>query len=110
MAVRQNKVVGRSQQTVWDIALQQYGSADGILYLLMDNPDLINSNSLVVDGRREYRLRNDVYNEVIRTAMLGVVPSTGANNQNEEWITENDNWQWQTEEPGNQPWVTDVGG
>lgn len=96
--VRQSECLATSFQTLWDVALQQYGSAEGVRFLLADNSGLIESNGLVQDGRRQYKLRSEFLNLLIRGRMLEVIPSTGLKNANEEWVTDD-----------GQPWVTDDG-
>lgn len=96
--VRQHECMATSQQTVWDIALQQYGDADAIAWLFAENSDLVNTNGLLEDGRRRYLLRNDFFDFRMRERMLEVIPSTGSKSQNEAWVTDD-----------GQPWVTDDG-
>jgi len=100
--IQQIDVVANSEQTLWDIALQQYGDAEALFWLMSDN-ELVNSNGLIPDGRRQYRLRNEFKNISIRSKMLEIVPTTGQKSQNETWTTE-DGQDWTTD--GGQSWWT----
>ena len=48
MAVKTIVVKGR--QTLWDIAIQEYGSIEGVEQLIADNPGLVDYESNLVAG------------------------------------------------------------
>lgn len=92
-----------SEQTVWDVALQHYGDASGIAVLLGDNDDLINSNGLVQEGARSYRIDNNtILNAPIRARMQQEIPSTGTSSA-QPWITD-DEQDW-TDNSGDSWWT-----
>jgi hypothetical protein len=62
---------------VWDVALSQYGGAEGIAWLLEDNPGLIDQVGIVKEGRRGHRLRQARINEVVWRRMVDYLPATG---------------------------------
>jgi len=51
-------VVGNISQTVWDVALQEYGGAEGIAWILQDNPDLVDGSGDLPTGRVTYKVRD----------------------------------------------------
>jgi len=66
-----------SQQTLWDVALQYYGDANGVAWLLEDNPGLIEIDGLVKEGRVSHRIRKSRANLPIWGQMVDYVPATG---------------------------------
>ncbi len=50
------------EQTIWDVALQHYGSVEGVEYLLEDNPNCINADGVIPNGQ-SYRIRRNVYTD-----------------------------------------------
>lgn len=94
-----------SQQTLFDVALHQYGGLAGLAYLLSDNPDLIDSDSGTFRQFRQWHvIREEVFvNSRIKKQMLRLKPSSEGPIESEAWITE-DGVEWWTDD--NQPWVT----
>lgn len=41
-----------NNQSIWDIAIQYYGSVDGVQQLMIDNPTTINFNDPIVPGTK----------------------------------------------------------
>jgi phage tail protein X len=39
-----------NNQSVWDLALQEYGSANGVLQLVIDNPGIIDFENAIPKG------------------------------------------------------------
>jgi len=93
------------QQTVFDVALMQYGSVGGLMQLLTDNPGLIQTNGVVTQFRISHRITRSVATDIrLKPKMLALVPSTegGAKGQ-QPWITINGN-SWITED--DKAWMT----
>jgi len=44
------RITVTNNQSVWDLAIEQYGSVDGIKQLILDNPTKINFNDPVPAG------------------------------------------------------------
>lgn len=71
------KIVVQYGQSVWDIAIQYYGSADGVYYLMLDNS--LNLNDNVIAGTK-LNIRENTY---INKAIVDyynkktLVPATG---------------------------------
>jgi len=87
-------------QTVFDVALHQYGGLAGLAWLLEDNPGLILGDGLVEQFRIEHRVRPAAFaNLTLKTAMMRLKPaSEGPGVGSEAWITDD-----------GQEWVTDDG-
>lgn len=51
-------VVGNISQSIWDMALQVYGGAEGLAWLLEDNPELIDGSGDLPAGRVTYKVRS----------------------------------------------------
>lgn len=50
-------VISNISQDIWDMALQVYGGAEGLAWLLEDNPDLIDGAGDLPAGRVTYQVR-----------------------------------------------------
>lgn len=95
------------QQTVFDVALMQYGSVGGLAILLADNPDLVRDNGAVRQFRINHKVQPSRATDLrLKRRMLPLVPATaGAPLDNQPWITEAEQpWITQAEEP----WITDT--
>jgi hypothetical protein len=47
-------------QCLIDIALQVYGNADAVLYLMQDNPTIVNLGQVALDPGTQLRVRRDI--------------------------------------------------
>lgn len=97
------EAMGITRQSVWDVAIQYYGDARGIAWLLADNPGLVLDAGLVAGGRISYSLRKTIINRAIWDKLIDEFPITGkrpggpwVTEDNEEWITD-DGTEWWTE-------------
>lgn len=91
-------------QTIWDVALMQYGSTEGIKEILLLNPQHLKD-----DGRLEqYNVSHTIASEVaivkrVKTEMLIVVPCSEGNPKGAQAWVQNDGtttWDdpyWETE-------------
>lgn len=92
-------------QTVFDVALHQYGGLSGLALLLADNPDLVQTDKTVLQFRQQHTIRPDAFaNKRIKAAMLRLKPATEGFTAEEYWATEDGNAWWTEDE---QPWITD---
>lgn len=66
-------------QTIFDVALQAYGSLEGLQWLFEDNPDLIQNDGTIKQFGVEHLVRNDTINERMKGLMEAQVPTTGQN-------------------------------
>lgn len=72
----------RGRQTIWDIAIQQYGGVEGIQELIDDNPELTR-NSILFEGQllkiKSLPVNRDiqVYYKERRLKPVSSVPSDG---------------------------------
>jgi hypothetical protein len=45
-------IIVQNNQTIWDIALQEYGSADAVKQLIIDNPAVCDFNNDLLPGTK----------------------------------------------------------
>lgn len=99
---------GNRQQTVFDVALMQYGGLEGLALLLSDNLDLVAPDGLMRQFGETYRIgRHAAVNERIKTRMLAIVPCTGQRDAEAgqgEWV-DDDGQSWHTDD--DQSWETE---
>lgn len=55
-----HKIIAENNQTWMDIALQEYGSIEGIKYLVDDNPHLVGSSVMLHLKGQELSIRTDM--------------------------------------------------
>lgn len=93
------------QQTVFDVALMQYGSVGGLAQLLADNPGLIQESGTIKQFRIAHKITPSFASDRrLKPKMLALVPaSEGTTKSGQPWITEAGN-PWITV-AGN-PWIT----
>lgn len=93
------------QQTVFDVALMQYGSVGGLIQVLKDNPGLVLSGGSIQQFRITHRIRPEYASDKrLKPKMLALVPATeGGKKSNQPWITEAGN-PWITND--DKPWMT----
>lgn len=86
-------------QTIFDVALHQYGGLGGLAWLLEDNPGLIQPDGLVEQFRVEHRVRPAAFvNRDMKAAMMRLKPaSEGPAGGSEAWITD-DGEEWITDD------------
>lgn len=86
-------------QTVFDVALHQYGGLGGLAWLLADNPGLIKDDGTVEQFRVEHVVRPALFvNQKMKAAMMRLKPaSEGPASGSEAWITD-DGHDWITED------------
>lgn len=72
-----NKVTVKNDQTIYDIAVQEYGSIEGIFWLMEDNPELNLQDDLVVGG--QLLIRDSVIDPELKSYLQenGVSPANG---------------------------------
>jgi hypothetical protein len=87
-------------QTIFDVALHQYGGLAGLAWLLEDNPGLILENGTVEQFRVAHLVRPAAFaNRQLKAAMMRLKPaSEGPKGGSEAWITDD-----------GQDWITDDG-
>lgn len=92
------------QQNVFDVALMQYGSVEGLAWLLADNKGLLQSGGTIQQFRVEHLVQtNRAVDARMKRKMLALVPTTeGA--VDDAWITD-PGQAWTTD--GGQAWTTD---
>lgn len=79
---------GLANQSLFDVALMQYGSLDGLAILIGDNPDTLDPNGNLSQFRRAYSIRTRTATDArMKKAMLVVVPCSGFAPASEFWIT-----------------------
>lgn len=78
-----------SEQSLFDVALQHYGSIqDGIAWLISDNPSVIDENGKLLHGNATLQIRNETANlaTVDFLQSRSIIPVTSAglfqNNEN----------------------------
>lgn len=64
-------------QTIFDVALQMYGSLAGIAWLLEDNPDLILASGEIKQFGIEHKVRDEVIDQRLQELMQTQIPTTG---------------------------------
>ena len=86
-------------QTIFDVALHQYGGLGGLAWLIEDNPELLNPDGTVDQFRVSHRVRPaSSVNVDMKAAMMRLKPaSEGPVSGSEPWITE-DGDEWWTED------------
>lgn len=80
-----------NQQTIFDVALMVYGSIEGLLYLIEDNPEIIKGDGTIAQFGATYQIREAIINPVVLEQMQSVIPATGQ------------------EEPSSGPWTAPDG-
>jgi hypothetical protein len=56
----------KDRQTIWDIALQEYGSPDGVSVLLNDNPNALSGvNTVLIPGQKLYIISPAINQDVV---------------------------------------------
>lgn len=99
------------QQTVFDVALMQYGGVEGLVFLLADNPALVQENGLVSQfGVSHLVQTKQATNARMKRKMLALVPCTGDKPATDDgaWITDDGlNQDWITDDGLNKDWITD---
>lgn len=100
-------LAARQGQTLFDIALMQYGSLDGgLAQLLADNPESLDANGLFPVGAFDWRVRPAFFaNRNIADKMTAVVPVSGERDSGDAWVTD-DGQQWITDD--GQTWITEL--
>jgi hypothetical protein len=92
-------------QTIFDVALHQYGGLTCLALLLADNPELVKDDKTVRQFRQQHTIRPDAFaNKRMKAAMLRLKPATEGFTAEEYWATENGDAWWTDDE---QPWITD---
>ena len=59
------QVAVNNNQSIWDLAIQYYGSVDGIKQLILDNPAKLNLSDGVVPGTKIIIREEMVFNKTI---------------------------------------------
>lgn len=96
----------RQGQTLFDIALMQYGDLDGgLARLLADNPASLDANGLLPVGPFNWKVRAAAVNASIAAKMAAVVPISGERDSGDAWVTD-DGQQWTTDD--GQTWITEL--
>lgn len=91
-------------QSIFDVALTEYGGLQGLAFLLTDNPGLIQSGQ-VQQFRRMHQVRkNEFVNLKIKAAMLRLKPASEGKVSEGGWITD-DGQSWITDD--GQTWITE---
>lgn len=74
-----SKIKVANRQTIWDIALQYYGSPMGVLLLIDDNPGVLQSVDDVLNPGMVLNIKSAVINPALVAAMAdaNVQPATG---------------------------------
>jgi hypothetical protein len=67
--------VASYQQTIFDVALQFYGSAEGVDFLLEDNPSIIASNG-AIDLSAAVKIRKSKIDPIVLDLYDGYIPVT----------------------------------
>lgn len=92
-------------QTVFDVALQHYGSLEGLLWLLEDNPQLLEPSGRIAQFKVNHKIRRGEF--IVKPQLSYPYPaSEGTIHPEEEnaWINENGTT-WITEDGQN--WLTE---
>lgn len=92
-------------QSVFDVALTEYGGIGGLALLLADNPDLVLANGNMRQFRQSHIIQKNAFiNLKAKAAMLKLRPQSEGSVPGGDWITE-DGQSWWTD--SNQPWITE---
>lgn len=62
--MRGNKITALERQSIWDIALQEYGSTDGVFQLIKDNPGL-ELDTILVPGQKLFIVSTPIDEQVV---------------------------------------------
>jgi hypothetical protein len=92
-------------QTIFDVALGAYGSVEGLLFILQDNPQLLQQDGTIAQFRIEHKIRKNVaVNKEVKSFLPYPYPATEGNNTNSFtfWI-EDDGRIWTND--NNQGWI-----
>lgn len=54
------EVITEEGQTIWAIALQEYGGLDGVYLLQADNPDIIRDLNAALDAGTSLKIRTSI--------------------------------------------------
>ena len=90
--MRNELYIVESNQTIYDVGLQKYGSIDGVFLLLTDNPQLPGLDTILIAGQKlkikSDPIDGDVVNYYTKNA---IVPATEVTDIDEfEIITDGD--------------------
>jgi hypothetical protein len=91
-----------SQQTIFDIALQFYGSAEGINFLMQDNPGLINDAGLF-DLSAPLKIRKANIDPIVLAIYDGYIPVTDGIEDGYEYVLIDENGDFLIDENGDTP-------
>lgn len=108
-AIRQTPVYNSTTiQSVFDVALMQYGGLDGLAVLLADNKDLVQAGGTIRQFRVSHKIQARVAVDArIKRKMLALVPSSSGV-ENQAWATDPDTQDWITDDGTGQSWFTDT--
>lgn len=67
------QITAKPGQSIFDICLEQYGSAEGIRYILEDNPDLEVENLAAGDA---VNVRNSILDKDIKKIFVNQPPAS----------------------------------
>jgi hypothetical protein len=79
------------EQTIFDVALQMYGSIEGIAWLMEDNPSLIDAEGNIPFGF-SYKIREkETLDQRIVNGFNGYIPVTEGLENGEQFVLVDDN-------------------
>lgn len=76
------KYTALPEQTIFDVALQKYGSADAVVWIIEDNPGIIDANGNF-DLSNPIDIRDSVMNKNTVTQYGDYIPATGRESEND---------------------------
>ena len=86
-------IIVKSYQSIWDIAIQEYGTYDAVMQLMIDNPTVCNFNSSLVPGTK-LKIKEVINKTVVDfMASKGINPCTAIDvPAGGNWILTTGNW------------------